>query len=217
MLMLEEKLSEMDKYFKNKKPSEKWMIILGLAGFIAYMAYSYLLPYAENKYEKAQSEKKLIEKSISDNTNYLNSITMNGDREYYIKKYNKDIRNTKLVIETTKEQINEIEINLEKLSSMLFNSENWSIFLDSITETAEKHNLELNYIKNKYVDSKGNFGHVLEIVVGTKGNLKGIVKFMNEIEQNTLVTDIYSSHFYMDENSSEVISDINVSVWGINH
>ena len=40
---------------------------------------------------------------------------------------------------------------------------------------------------------------------------------MNEIEQNVLVTDIYGTKFVGDENSSEIVGDINISVWGINH
>jgi hypothetical protein len=40
---------------------------------------------------------------------------------------------------------------------------------------------------------------------------------MNEIEQNVLVTDIYGAKFTSDENSSEVMGDIKISVWGINH
>jgi hypothetical protein len=39
---------------------------------------------------------------------------------------------------------------------------------------------------------------------------------MNELEQNVLVTDIYGTSLMMDNNSSNVIADINISVWGIN-
>ncbi len=58
---------------------------------------------------------------------------------------------------------------------------------------------------------------MLEIGLGCKGEYKGIVKFMNEIEQNVLVTDIYGAKFSLDANSSQVVADINISVWGINH
>ena len=40
---------------------------------------------------------------------------------------------------------------------------------------------------------------------------------MNEIEQNKLVTDIYSTQLSLDDNSSDIMADINISVWGINH
>ena len=99
---------------------------------------------------------------------------------------------------------------------MLFNQKNWSIFLNSITSKAELQNVDLSYIRNTYVDNNGSFGHVLEVGVGCRGDYKSIVKFMNELEQSILVTDIYGTELHMDENSSKVVADINISVWGIN-
>jgi hypothetical protein len=98
---------------------------------------------------------------------------------------------------------------------MLFDQKSWSNFLNSITENAKQHNIDIQFIKNRYVDNKGNFGHVLEIEVGSSGNFKDMVKFLNVLEQNTLVTDIYSSR--LKGNSDGIDADINISVWGINH
>jgi hypothetical protein len=216
MRFLEDKLEELDAYFAPKKESEKWLIILGIAGFITYLAYDYLLPYTEQLHKKSEVAKKAVEKSIKDNTIYLNSITVNGDRDYYVKKFTQDIAKKKKQIENKKEKIAFIDKNLNKLSDMLFNQKNWSIFLNSITDKAEIQNVDLKYIKNQYVDNNGSFGHVLEVGVGCRGDYKNIVKFMNELEQNVLVTDIYGTQLSMDENSSKVVADINISVWGIN-
>jgi hypothetical protein len=216
MKFLEDKLEELDAYFAPKKESEKWLIILGVAGFITYLAYDYLLPYTEQLHKKSEVAKKAVEKSIKDNTIYLNSITVNGDKDFYVKKFTRDITKKKKQIQKTKEKIVFIDKNLNKLSDMLFNQKNWSIFLNSITSKAEVQNVDLKYIRNQYVDNNGSFGHVLEIGVGCSGDYKNIVKFMNELEQNVLVTDIYSTSLMMDNNSSNVIADINISVWGIN-
>ena len=217
MKFLEDKLEALDAYFAPKKENEKWLMILGVAGIIAYVAYAYLLPYTESMYKKSENTKKSIQKSIIDNNTYLNSITVSGDREYYVKKFDRDIETKKSDIIKIKGNITFIDKNLGKLSDMLFNQKSWSKFLNSITHTAEIQNVNLDYISNKYVDSKGSFGHVLEISVGCNGDYKNIVKFMNEIEQNTLVTDIYGTKFVSDRNSSKVSADINISVWGINH
>jgi hypothetical protein len=217
MKFLEDKLEALDAYFAPKKESEKWLLILGVAGIIAYIAYAYLLPYTENMYHKSETTKKSIQKSILDNNTYLNSITVSGDRNYYVKKFDNDIIRKKENIVKINKNIKFIDGNLEKLSDMLFNQKSWSKFLNSITHKAEVQNVDIQYIANKYVDSNGSFGHVLEIALGCKGDYKSIVKFMNEIEQNILVTDIYGTKFSGDENSSEVIGDINISVWGINH
>jgi len=217
MKLIEDKLEELDNYFAPKKESEKWLIILGVAGMIAYMAYAYLLPYAAEKYKKSEIHKKNIQKHITDNNTYLNSITVNGDRDYYVKKYAKDIIRKKESIVRLEHKIKMIDGSLQKLSDMLFNQKSWSIFLNSITERAEKQQVDIRYISNAYVDSNGSFGHVLEIGVGCKGNYKNIVKFVNELEQNTLVTDIYGTNMRMDVNGSKIVADINISVWGINH
>ena len=216
MKFIEDKLEELDTYFAPKKESEKWLIILGIAGFITYLAYDYLLPYTEQMHKKSEVALKAVEKSIKDNSVYLSSITVNGDRDYYIKKYTHDIDNKKNRITKMNKKIVFIDMNLNKLSDMLFNQRNWSIFLNSITDRAAVQDVNIQYISNKYVDNNGSFGHVLEVGIGCRGDYKNIVKFMNEMEQNVLVTDIYGTQMYMDGNSSKVVADINISVWGIN-
>ena len=217
MKFIEDNLEALDSYFAPKKESEKWLVILGVAGIIAYLAYAYLLPYTEKMYKKSETSKKSIEKSIADNNMYLNSITVGGDREFYIKKFDRDIVTKKGDVVNLNKKIKFIDANLEKLSDMLFNQKSWSKFLNSITDKAEVQNVDIQYITNKYVDHKGSFGHVLEIGVGCRGEYKGIVKFMNEIEQNVLVTDIYGTKFSLDQNTSQIVADVNISVWGINH
>jgi len=217
MRFIEDKLEELDNYFAPKKESEKWLIILGVAGIIAYLAYAYLLPYTEEKYKKSEITKKNIQKNIADNNTYLNSITVGGDRDYYIKKYDHDIVIKKQKISGLNRKIEFIDTNMQKLSDMLFNQKSWSRFLNSITDRAENHNVDITKIRNKYVDNNGSFGHVLEVGIGCQGSYKNIVKFMNELEQNTLVTDIYGTELVLDENASQIVADINISVWGINH
>ncbi len=217
MKFIEDKLEELDIYFAPKKESEKWMLILGVAGIIAYLGYSLLLPYTEKLYNKSEKSKKRIQKSIADNNTYLNSITVSGNREYYVTKYDNDIIVKKKKIVNVNNKIKFIDNNLEKLSDMLFNQKSWSKFLNTITQKAEIHNVNLEYISNQYADNNGSFGHVLEIGLGATGNYRSIVKFMNELEQNVLVTDIFETKLALDNNSSDLKADINISVWGINH
>jgi hypothetical protein len=80
-----------------------------------------------------------------------------------------------------------------------------------------KQNVKIEYIDNHYIDSNGSFGHILEISVGCEGEYKNIAKFINQLEKNVLVTDVYGSDIYLDENASTTLADIKISVWGINH
>jgi hypothetical protein len=217
MKLLEDRLEVLDIYFATKKEAEKWVLIGGVAGVIAYLGYAFLLPYTEALFKSSESDKKRIENKISENRTYLNSITMGGNREHYINQYKKDISAKKHKIVNIKDKIKFIDANLEKLSDMLFNQKSWSIFLNSITVKAAIHNIDLEYITNHYSDSNGSFGHVLEIGLGARGNFRNIITFMNELEQNILVTDIFETKFVLDANSSDLLADINISVWGINH
>ncbi|MFT7824816.1 MAG: type 4a pilus biogenesis protein PilO [Sulfurimonas sp.] len=218
MKYIEDKLEGLDEYFAPKKESEKWLIILGIAGIIAYIAYAFLLPYTEKMHKQSEATKKSVKKSLKDNKTYLASITVKGDRDFYIKKYDQEIKEKKKKIVKLTDNIKFIDQSLNQLSDMLFNQKSWSTFLNSITDRAEVHNVNVAYIKNNYVDQeKGSFGYVLEIEVGCKGTYQNIVQFVNEIEQNTLVTDIYGTKLSLDENSSDIIGDIKISVWGINH
>ena len=91
MKFIEDKLEALDNYFAPKKESEKWMLILGVAIVIAYLGYTLLLPYTEDLYKTSERTKKRIQKSIHENKTYLASITQNGDRDFLVKKFDRDI------------------------------------------------------------------------------------------------------------------------------
>ncbi len=217
MKFTEDKLEELDAYFAPKKESEKWLFIFGIAGIIAYLGYLLFLPYTEEMHNVSEKNKHRLEKNIADNKMYLNSITQSGDRNYRVKQLDEDIKRKKHTIVTIRNKTKFINSNLDKLSDMLFNQRSWSVFLNTITQKAEIHNINLAHVSNKYVDNNGSFGHVLEIGLGASGNYKNIVRFMNELEQNVLVTDIYETKLMLDNNSSDIKADIHISVWGINH
>ena len=210
-------LHSMDQAFKDKSENEKWMMILMIVAVIGYASYSIFLPYAEDKFKKSTKEKKSLQKSILEKKQYISSITIAGSRDFYIKKFDKDILRLEKNIIKANEDINFLSAKLEELSPLLFNKESWSTFLNSITAQAMKQEVNIEYIDNRYIDSNGSFGHILEISVGCEGEYKNIAKFINRLEKNVLVTDIYGSDIYLDNNSTTTLADIKISVWGINH
>jgi len=210
-------MNSLDDIFKDKSENEKWMIILMIVAVIGYLAYSLFLPYAQEELDQSIREKKTLQKRIAENKQYIASITVNGDRDFYVKKYENDIGNLKKNIIKSNDDINFLSANLDKLAPLLFNKESWSIFINSITKEAMNQDVNIKYIENEYVDNKGSFGHILEMSVGCEGEYKNIAKFINRLEKNVLVTDIYGSTIYMDKNSTTTLADINISVWGVNH
>lgn len=217
MKLLEDNLEKLDLYFGEKGERERYMMIIGIAAFVAFIGYYGLGPSAEQMDKNAGNQKSRVEKSLNDHRSYLNSISMNGDRDFYVKKYNQEIAGKNKSIENYKNRIQHINDGTKKLSDMIFDKKSWSKFLDSITEKAQSNSVDISNITNTFVDSNNSFGHVLEIQVACQGDYKDILKFMNDIEQNRLVTDIYGSKIYQDANSSFINADINISVWGVNH
>lgn len=210
-------LNGLDDYFEAKSDNEKWMMIAMLTIVIGYLSYTFFYPFAENKYNTAQSKNHSLQKSIASNKEYLQSISRNGDQDYMVKKYKKDINNLNERIDNKNDDITFISTKIEELSPLLFNKESWSKFLNSITKEAKSQSVNINYIENNYVTNNGSFGHVLQISVGCSGPYKNITKFVNKLEKSVLVTDVYGSHLYLDRNNTTVSADINISVWGVNH
>ena len=210
-------LESLDNLFKEKGENEKWMMIGLIVLVIGYLAYSLFLPYAEEQKNNSQRTKKALQKSIAEHKQYIASITVSGNRDFYVNKYSTDISNLEKNILQVNSDINFISSQLDELSPLLFNKKSWSQFLNSLTNEAKEQGVEIKYLENEYVDNNGSFGHILEISVGCLGEYKNIVKFINKIEKNVLVTDVYANSIYMDENATITSSDINISVWGINH
>ena len=217
MKELADLLEKMDAYFEGKSSTERLALILLPAAVIAYLAWSLLNPSAEAAHEKSTADKKHMEKKLHEDKAYLKSITVNGDRDYHVKEYDKKIALAHKRADTYRSKITLLDKNLNTLSETLFNKKSLSLFLNSITAKAHERNVAIASIANRPVDSNTTFGHVLEVGVSCQGDFPGIMKFMNDLEQNKLVTDIYGSRVYTESNDSQVHADINISVWGVNH
>jgi hypothetical protein len=208
-------LERIDAYFEGKSVTERWALILMPAALIGYLAWVTIEPPAEAAHNKSISDKKHVQKKLQEDKKYLNGITKNNDRDYYVKDFDKKIILSKKRADSYRKKITLIDKNLYKLSDMLYNKKSWSLFLDSITTRAHENDVTIDTISNSAADSNGSFGHVLEVGLKCKGGFSNIVNFMNDLEQNTLVTDIFKSSVYTEENSTLVNADFNISVWGI--
>jgi len=210
-------LEKMDAYFEGKSNTERLALILLPALLVGYLAWSMLNPPAEAAHEKSIADKKHIQKKLREDKAYLNSITVNGDRNYHVREYDMKIASAKKRAEDYRNKIALLDKNLFKLSDTLFNKKSLSLFLDSVTSNARERSVEIISISNSPIDNNATFGHVLEMGMKCQGDFANIMQFMNDLEQNTLVTDIYQSRVYTNQNDSLVHADINISVWGVNH
>jgi len=191
-------------------------MIIVVAGVIGYILFLYLMPYAEDKFNQSETEKKRLQKLIAEEENYLRSISMGNDRNYKVNQLNGKITRQKKLIKSYRERIVLLDQNFEKLSEILFNTKSWSKMIDSIATQANTIDVELLELNNRYVTGKENFGHVLEISLRCQGNYNNLLSFMNDLEQSKLVTDIFYSDVHVDMERSTTVADINISVWGVN-
>ena len=216
MRYLEDKLENLDSYFANKSDSEKWLIIVLVAAVVGYILYLYLFPYAEDRYKSSLLTQKRLHQKIAEEQTYLRSITVNGDRNFYIKKFDREIAQKKKAIKNYEKRIALLDRSFQKLSEVLFNRHNWAIFLDSITARAHANDVDILELQNHYVDDKKSFGHVLEMDIKCRGKFQSIMAFINDLEQNKLVTDVYKTDIRLDPESGTIVADLKVSVWGVN-
>ena len=123
MKFVENILESLDTYFAPKKESEKYIIILGLGAVIGYLGYLLFFDSAKSKHVRSEQTKSKLEKSIKENNDYLRSITLNEDRDYYDNLWNKHIQRGRINPDNPKEPSTPftgvVENNNESLSSFV--------------------------------------------------------------------------------------------------
>ena len=208
-------IDKIDEFYNKRQASEAYIIAIAVSGLFGYLLYSYISPMASNFKKVQLDRKKSLNDSIRKSNDYLRSITVNGDREYKIKEINKQIHITTVELNKYRGKLRKIDSVMQnKLNSVLYTKNNWSVFLNSITQKAKESNLKLYNLSNTIPpDNNSTFGKVLEVGIKAQGKYGNILKFTNELEKNRLVTTIGKLDF--NATKSDPIVNINMSVWGI--
>jgi len=208
-------IDKIDEFYNKRQASEAYIIAIAVSGLVGYLLYSYISPMASNFKKVQLDRKKSLNDSIRKSNEYLRSITVNGDREYKIKEINKQIHITTVELNKYRGKLRKIDSVMQnKLNSVLYTKNNWSVFLNSITQKAKESNLKLYNLSNTIPpDNNSTFGKVLEVGIKAQGKYGNILKFTNELEKNRLVTTIGKLDF--NATKSDPIVNINMSVWGI--
>lgn len=207
-------LRQIDEFFAQRKKSEKYLIYASIFLAIFLASYEYLLPYTEKILKKAKREKEAIQAKIEVDKAFLNGITVNGDELFYIKQYSKQIAKLKKNFRAVNDQKEYLDTKIKELSYLLYNKKKWAQFLNSLTQLAHQHNIEINYILNNFLDVTKTFGHVLEVEISCLGSFRDTIAYINDIEQSDLVVDVYEMKMSSDIPLKTLIK---VSVWGINY
>ncbi len=206
-------LDRLDNYYYSKKPSEAWIMIILVALLIGYLLYNLISDISYDYKERQKSKNVKLHNNIDLANSYLDSITINGDKNYTIKELNKKIINKKSELNTNRAKLSKLDGASRKLTSVLYNNVNWSIFLHNITTKAEDNNLKLYNIENRVYDQNDSFGKVMDVYIKCKGEFGEILSFVNDLERTKLVANV--SMLKLKSSSNNPIADINFTVWGI--
>ena len=205
-------VKKIDVFFQERKKSEKYLIYGTIFAGIIAISYQYLLPMSQKFLKIQKSNKEQIEAKLNIDKSYLQAMTVNGDKEYYVKFYRKKIDDEKKKFLHYADKKEYLDQKIKELSYLLYNKKRWASFLNSLTQKAYKNGVDITYISNRFLDITKNFGHVLEVEVGCSGDFKNLISYLNSIEQSDLVVDVYALRM---ADANPIQLQFKVSVWGI--
>ena len=206
-------IDRLDDYYYSRKPSEVWLMVILLAVLIGYLLYTLLSPIASDFRKKEEERNIKLTTSINSAKSFLKTITVNGDRDYYIKDLNRKIVAKKMKLNEYRAKLSKLKGAMKQLNELLYTNDNWSKFLHDIATKANNNNLKVYNLSNQKVDDNGTFGKVLDVNIRCQGEYKDILSFINDLEQTKLVANV--SNVRLEAAPKNPIADINVSVWGI--
>lgn len=206
---------KIDSFFQGKKSSEISLIFLIVFVFVGFISYSYVFPISDKMLKQTVRLSKDMEKKLLDEKSYLNSVSRDGDENFFIKKVKQDIENAKVLLEKTTFANAYVDSKLKELSYLLFNDENWANFLHSITQLAQQNNVHIKVIENKINEPTiQKIEQILTLKVDFSGSFANTMKFINAIEESELVVDIFELTC---EGQKNIEGQINIAVWGMKY
>lgn len=212
---MENLFEKIDAYFAGKKSSEASIMFLMVGLVIAFIVYSYVFPSAESFLKTSEKNLKNMTKKVNQEKSYLNSVTRNGDRQFYVKKMRGDIETGKINLERMTYMNGFVDNKLKELSYLLFNDKNWAKFLDHLTFLAKKYNVRLTKISNEFNEpSLQKIEQVLNITLELRGGFNDIMKYLNAIEESRLVVDVHAIDI---EGKKGLEGSMKIAVWGMKY
>lgn len=206
---------KIDNYLKDKKSSEVSLVFFMLFAVIGIIVYLYVFPITDKNLKNTKKATINMTQKLNQELSYLRSITVNGDKEFYVKKMQNEIKEQKIVLEKKSFENAYVDNKLKELSYLLFNDKNWANFIDSIALIANQNHIQLQILENQF--TKLDFqkiDKVLNVTLNFSGSFQGILSFINELEESQLVVDIYEIEL---KSSNIITGKLNIAVWGMKY
>lgn len=207
-------LQKIDQFIIKRTRREKFLIMGTLCCAFFTLSYQYIIPITSTLLKQQQQKRDNIANLLYKDIQYLQSITIQGDQNYYITFYTKQLQELKQQFESLQNKIAYLHMKLHELAPLLYNHKKWALFLNELTTKAQKNGVRLQFIHNRFLDVTKHFGHVLEITIICQGQYQNIIAFINAIEQSDLVVDIDQIHM---QEKKPITAQLKISIWGIRY
>lgn len=206
-LNIENYLYSLDHTLSLKSERDK-MMLYGMI-FAGLFAFSYLLFWDSSEADFKTSHEKAIamESDLNNDKQYLEANP--PERIIQIEQETKVIE---LEYQHYIQYNAYIKDRLEQISSLYYDEVIWGAYLDSISKYARAYNVKFTQFGNTLTTDNSSFGHVLDISISSDAPFKNTLKFINALEQSTLVVDLHDMNMTAD---TKLKSELNISVWGI--
>lgn len=206
-------VDKLDNYYNSRKPSEVWLMVILFSVLVGYLIYTLLSPISSTYREQQESINNNLKMKINSDKSFLKNITVNGDRDYMVKKLDKKIVEKRRDLNDNRAKLRKLDGAMKRLNGVLYTKGNWSKFLHNIATKAKDSNLKVFSITNTVLDQNGTFAKVLDIDIKCQGKYGEILSFMNDLEQTKLVANV--TRVKLTATDSDPKADIKLSVWGI--
>jgi septal ring factor EnvC (AmiA/AmiB activator) len=205
----EDYLHKIDLYFKDKEPKDTYMIYVLV--FASIFGFSYLLFWDSSLADFKTTRKHVVklDKQIKKDEMFLRA-----NPPAKIKQLHKEIDKINKQIIVQKDNNAYIKTKIETISSLIYDERAWGDYLDSIATNAQRYHVQILELTNQFSATNSNFGHLLDITVKSTANFKNTLNFINSLEQSELVVDL---HDFNISATDRLLSDLNISVWGIRY
>lgn len=202
---------KIDEYFSSEEDKNKmYLMYLFLALAIGYAIYTSIMPMAEKYFKSSKSANTTLTNNLNKEKSFVATNTKAS-----IDKKRTDIVNLKAKHTRIKETNIYVDKKIRELSYLLFDDKNWANFLDSITTTAKEFDIKVEAIRNNINElSSQKIQQILSVEVKLRGSYHGMVKFINSLEESTLIVDIHNIKL---EGKENVEGLVNIAVWGMKY
>jgi len=202
---------QIDEFFNQKKQNEQNIIYLMIAVLIGFVVYQFILTQTDLDLKNTTTKVIALKQQVNEKEIYLrvNSVAKLNELKSKVESRQLDYDNAIY-------KISYVDNTLSELSYLLFNDENWALFVDNISYLAKKYGLEIKEISNKFFDPTfQKISQVLTMKIKTESNYKSMMKFLNSIEESKLVVDV--SDMNISKPTNRLKSEFTISVWGMKY